>query len=150
MPSGGVTLKRRYTYRPSVIYLIVNKLLSLSLSLSRRPLGTTWTYGCVLIFYFQGHRAKPLTGLTGVRQKGGLPGPPPVCVLSAYFLGHRAEPLAGLLRRAPKGRPTGTPPRSPPSRIHRCPGGLYRGSIMIAQVGSCPYCVRLMGVLPGG
>ncbi len=34
-PSGGVTLKRRCTYRPSVIYLIVNKLLSLSLSLSR-------------------------------------------------------------------------------------------------------------------
>jgi len=32
--SGGVTLKRRCTYRPSVIYLIVNKLLSLSLSLS--------------------------------------------------------------------------------------------------------------------
>jgi len=35
-PSGGVTLKRRCTYRPSVIYLIVNKLLSLSLSLSAR------------------------------------------------------------------------------------------------------------------
>ena len=34
VPSGGVTLKRRCTYRPSVIYLIVNKLLSLSLSLS--------------------------------------------------------------------------------------------------------------------
>ena len=33
VPSGGVTLKRRCTYRPSVIYLIVNKLLSLSLSL---------------------------------------------------------------------------------------------------------------------
>jgi len=31
---SGVTLKRRCTYRPSVIYLIVNKLLSLSLSLS--------------------------------------------------------------------------------------------------------------------
>ncbi len=30
-PSGGVTLKRRCTYLPSVIYLIVNKLLSLSL-----------------------------------------------------------------------------------------------------------------------
>jgi hypothetical protein len=30
VPSGGVTLKRRCTYRPSVIYLIVNKLLSLS------------------------------------------------------------------------------------------------------------------------
>jgi hypothetical protein len=25
LPSGGVTLKRRCTYRPSVIYLIVNK-----------------------------------------------------------------------------------------------------------------------------
>ena len=35
VPSGGVTLKRLCTYRPSVIYLIVNKLLSLSLSLSR-------------------------------------------------------------------------------------------------------------------
>ena len=34
MPRGGVTRKRRCTYRPSVIYLIVNKLLSLSLSLS--------------------------------------------------------------------------------------------------------------------
>ena len=34
VPSGGVTLKRRCTYRPSVIYLIVNKLLSLSLYLS--------------------------------------------------------------------------------------------------------------------
>ena len=34
VPSGGVTLKRRCTYRPSVIYLIVNKLFSLSLSLS--------------------------------------------------------------------------------------------------------------------
>ena len=32
VPSGGVTLKKRCTYRPSVIYLIVNKLLSLSLS----------------------------------------------------------------------------------------------------------------------
>ena len=32
-PSFGVTLKRRCTYRPSVIYLIVNKLLSLSPSL---------------------------------------------------------------------------------------------------------------------
>ncbi len=32
MPSGGVTLKRRCTYRPSVIYFFVNKLLSLSLS----------------------------------------------------------------------------------------------------------------------
>ena len=34
VPSGGVTQNRRFTYRPSVIYLIVNKLLSLSLSLS--------------------------------------------------------------------------------------------------------------------
>jgi hypothetical protein len=34
VPSGGVTLKNRCTYRPSVIYLIVNKLLSLSLPLS--------------------------------------------------------------------------------------------------------------------
>jgi hypothetical protein len=33
VPSGDVTLKRRCTYRPSVIYLIVNKLLSLFLSL---------------------------------------------------------------------------------------------------------------------
>ena len=38
VPSGCVTLKRRCTYRPSVIYLIVNKLLSLSLSLS--PTGS--------------------------------------------------------------------------------------------------------------
>jgi len=36
VPSGGVTLKRRCTYRPSVIYLIANKLLSLSLSLLER------------------------------------------------------------------------------------------------------------------
>ena len=34
VPSGGVTLKRRCTYRHSVIYLLVNKLLSLSLCLS--------------------------------------------------------------------------------------------------------------------
>ena len=40
VPSGGVTLKRLCTYRPSVIYLIVNKLLSLSLSLSPRNLPT--------------------------------------------------------------------------------------------------------------
>ena len=33
-PSGGVTLKRRCTYQASVIYLIVNKLLSVSLSRS--------------------------------------------------------------------------------------------------------------------
>jgi len=44
VPSGGVTLKRRCTYRPSVIYLIVNKLLppqrvSLSLSLSLSLFG---------------------------------------------------------------------------------------------------------------
>jgi hypothetical protein len=32
---------------------------------------------CVLSVYLQGHRAKPVTGLTGVRQKGGLPDPPP-------------------------------------------------------------------------
>ena len=31
---------------------------------------------CVLSVYSQGHRAEPLTGLPGVRQKGGLPGPP--------------------------------------------------------------------------
>jgi hypothetical protein len=30
VPRGGVTLKRRCTHRPSVMYLIVNKLLSLS------------------------------------------------------------------------------------------------------------------------
>jgi len=40
VPSGGVTLKRRCTYRPSVIYLIVNKHLSLSLSPSS-PTATT-------------------------------------------------------------------------------------------------------------
>jgi len=33
----GVTHKRRCTYRPSVIYLIVNKILSLSLSLKFFP-----------------------------------------------------------------------------------------------------------------
>jgi len=42
-PSGGVTLKRCCTYRPSVIYLIVNKLLShthtLSLSLASLSLS---------------------------------------------------------------------------------------------------------------
>jgi hypothetical protein len=41
VPSGGVTLKRRCTYRPSVIYLIVNKILSLSLSLSPPHLGVS-------------------------------------------------------------------------------------------------------------
>ena len=34
VPSGGVTLKRRCTYRPSVIYLIVNKSLSLDFHVS--------------------------------------------------------------------------------------------------------------------
>ena len=34
VPSGGVTLKRRCTYRPSVIYSIVNTLLFLSLTKS--------------------------------------------------------------------------------------------------------------------
>jgi hypothetical protein len=38
VPSGGVTLRRRYTYRPSVIYLIANKLLSLCFSLSSTTL----------------------------------------------------------------------------------------------------------------
>jgi hypothetical protein len=42
-PSGGVTLKRRCTYRPSVIYLIVNKLLSLSLSPHRKCTTLTAT-----------------------------------------------------------------------------------------------------------
>ena len=37
------------------------------------------------------------------------------------------------------------PPRSPPSRIHRCPGGLCRGSI--ARVGSELF--PGIGVLPG-
>ena len=41
VPSGGVTLKRRCTYRLSVIDLIVNKLLSLSLSLSPRGVVLT-------------------------------------------------------------------------------------------------------------
>jgi len=44
VPRGGVTLKRRCTHRPSVIYLIVNKLLSLSLSLS---LSTCDPHQCV-------------------------------------------------------------------------------------------------------
>ena len=35
--SRGVTRKRRCTYRPSVIYLIANKVLSLSLSLTLSP-----------------------------------------------------------------------------------------------------------------
>jgi hypothetical protein len=38
VPSGGVTLKRHCTYRPSVIYLIVNKLLSLSSSPAPRDI----------------------------------------------------------------------------------------------------------------
>ena len=53
-PSGGVTLKRRCTYRPSVIYFIVSKLLSLthththttslslSLSLTHTHTHTDW------------------------------------------------------------------------------------------------------------
>ena len=36
--SGGVTLKRRCAYRPSVIYLMVNKRLSLTLSLHHHHL----------------------------------------------------------------------------------------------------------------
>jgi hypothetical protein len=38
VPSCGVTHKRRCTYRPSVIYLIVNKLLSLSHTHTHLPL----------------------------------------------------------------------------------------------------------------
>ena len=41
----GVTLKRRCAHLPSVIYLIVNKVLSLSLSLSRQWFGPS----CVLL-----------------------------------------------------------------------------------------------------
>ena len=63
-------------------------------------------------------------------------------VLSVYFEGHRTEPLTGLLQRAPKGRPT---PRSPASRIHRCPGGLCRGSIARVR----PELFPGIGVLPG-
>jgi hypothetical protein len=39
------------------------------------------------------------------------------------------------------------PPPVIPSRIHCCPGGLYRGSI--AQVGSGPNCFLALGSSPG-
>ena len=108
VPSGGVTLKRRCTYRPSVIYLIVNKLLSLSLSLSTlsllqekgRDATCHVTLVCVLSVYLKDTEPSPLQDSSGVRQKGGIPGP------------------------------------HPESRIHCCPGGVYRGPI--AQVGSGP------------
>ena len=49
---GGVTLKRHCTYRPSVIYLIVNKLLPLPLPLSllssSPPTGGVTRQGVVL------------------------------------------------------------------------------------------------------
>jgi hypothetical protein len=50
------------------------------------------------VFIFKDTEPSPLqlSDSSGVRQKGGLPGPPP---------------------------------RNPSPRIHRCPGGLYRGSI---------------------
>jgi hypothetical protein len=45
VPSGGITHKRRCTYRPSVIYLIVNKLLSLSLCHYKKSIkGNVLTY----------------------------------------------------------------------------------------------------------
>ena len=49
--------------------------LSLSLSLSLWQ-GVRW---CVSSVYFSGHRVQPhlSAGLISVRQKGGLPGPPP-------------------------------------------------------------------------
>jgi hypothetical protein len=37
----------------------------------------------------------------------------------------------------------GTPPRSPPCRIPRCPGGLYRGSIAQGS-GSGPNCFQAL------
>ena len=42
VPSGGVTLKRRCTYRPSVIYLIVNNLISRSLPNGRSSDAPTY------------------------------------------------------------------------------------------------------------
>jgi len=52
VPSGGVTQKRRCTYRPSVIYFIVNKLLSLSLSLSPFLASYRPTFTRCLSFFF--------------------------------------------------------------------------------------------------
>ena len=49
VPSGGVTLKRCCTYRPSVIYLIVNKRLSLSISLS---LSLSLSFAAFPLFLF--------------------------------------------------------------------------------------------------
>jgi len=56
VPSGDVTLKRLCTYRPSVIYLIVNKLLSLSLSLS---LSVVRERTCTHVFAGGGNRRSP-------------------------------------------------------------------------------------------
>jgi hypothetical protein len=58
LPSGGVTLKRRLcTYGLSVIYLIVNKLLSLSLSSSQKqsllPEGPPFFFYIVFIQYIK-------------------------------------------------------------------------------------------------
>ena len=51
VPSGGVTHKRRCTYRPSVIYLIVNTLFSLPPpSPFRLPLTVSPGYGVQVAF----------------------------------------------------------------------------------------------------
>jgi hypothetical protein len=66
-----------------------------------------------------------------------------VCVESLFLRSPGQAPY-WLDRRAPKGGLPGTPPRSPPSRIHRCRGGLYRGSI--AQVWLGPELFPGIGV----
>ncbi len=69
------------------------------------------------------------------------------CVLSVYFKDTEPSPLQDSSSVPQKGSLLGPPPRSPASRIHRCPGGLYRGSI--AQVGSCPNCFQALASSSG-
>ena len=83
VPRGGVTLKRRCTHRPSVIYFIVNKLFSLSLSLSPPPslsptkLDTTRLSSCLQLL-----QCSAFTGTTALArlQSAKLSDPTVLCV----------------------------------------------------------------------
>ena len=105
---------------------------------------------CVLSVDFEGHRAEPLTGLLRrASAPKGRPNPrsPSVCVGCLFFKVTEPSPLQDSFGVRQKGDRLGPPPRSPSSRIHCCPGGLYRGPI--ARVGVRPELFPGIGVLPG-
>jgi hypothetical protein len=89
VPSGGVTLKRRCTYRPSVICLIVNKLLSLSLSLSHTHnfVKSSWKQSVspparILLYthsltFLDSHKLTHVSGFSYVLRAPSTDPPPP-------------------------------------------------------------------------